>query len=138
MVKTPHPFSNGKKVLFLNCKHCQTLLTDRAMKAMLVARPSVHLYSTDWEPINCRTAFDEQDRLKISCTCELQHTACSCCGNIVGYFIVNPCSRCNSQNTNGHKWVFHLEDVEEASRLNGLGKSWQEEERRHRNSWVAS
>ncbi|ORY07613.1 hypothetical protein K493DRAFT_310157 [Basidiobolus meristosporus CBS 931.73] len=91
---------------------------------MLVARPSVHLYSTDWEPMNCKSAIDEQERLRISCACELQRTACSCCGNTVGYYIVHPCNRCISQNTNGHKWVFYLEDVEELPRLNSLGNGY--------------
>ncbi|KAK9761026.1 hypothetical protein K7432_014397 [Basidiobolus ranarum] len=124
MVKTPQSLSADKKVLLLNCTHCQTLITDRAMKAMLVARPNVHLYSTDWEPINCITEEDEQERLRISCSCEVQRTACSCCGNIIGYYILRACGRCISQNANGHKWVFHLEDVEEVSRMNLLGNGY--------------
>ncbi|OSD01316.1 hypothetical protein PYCCODRAFT_1369755 [Trametes coccinea BRFM310] len=41
------------KVWILDCKTCGTFLTNRGMKAVLLLRPNVPLYSTDALPINC-------------------------------------------------------------------------------------
>ncbi|KAI8975872.1 hypothetical protein BD414DRAFT_497182 [Trametes punicea] len=41
------------KVWILKCKTCGTFLTNRGMKAVLLLRPNVPLYSTDALPINC-------------------------------------------------------------------------------------
>ncbi|KZT68227.1 hypothetical protein DAEQUDRAFT_728029, partial [Daedalea quercina L-15889] len=41
------------KVWILDCKSCGTFLTNRGMKAVLLLRPNVPLYSTDALPTNC-------------------------------------------------------------------------------------
>ncbi|OJT15971.1 hypothetical protein TRAPUB_8296 [Trametes pubescens] len=41
------------KVWILDCKSCGMFLTNRGMKAVLLLRPNVPLYSTDALPINC-------------------------------------------------------------------------------------
>ncbi|KAI0331182.1 hypothetical protein GY45DRAFT_1336336 [Cubamyces sp. BRFM 1775] len=50
---TPPPPPIPHKVWILDCKTCGTFLTNRGMKAVLLLRPNVPLYSTDALPINC-------------------------------------------------------------------------------------
>ncbi|KAJ8457064.1 hypothetical protein ONZ51_g11754 [Trametes cubensis] len=49
----PPPPPIPHKVWILDCKTCGTFLTNRGMKAVLLLRPNVPLYSTDALPINC-------------------------------------------------------------------------------------
>ncbi|KAH9858555.1 hypothetical protein C2E23DRAFT_6824 [Lenzites betulinus] len=50
---TPPPPPIPHKVWILDCKSCGMFLTNRGMKAVLLLRPNVPLYSTDALPINC-------------------------------------------------------------------------------------
>ncbi|KAI0717287.1 hypothetical protein C8T65DRAFT_122002 [Cerioporus squamosus] len=56
---TPPPPPLPHKVWILDCKGCGTFLTNRGMKAVLLLRPNVPLYSTDALPINC-SAFSSE------------------------------------------------------------------------------
>ncbi|KAI1785390.1 hypothetical protein LXA43DRAFT_899933 [Ganoderma leucocontextum] len=49
----PPPPPIPHKVWILDCKACGMFLTNRGMKAVLLLRPNVPLYSTDALPINC-------------------------------------------------------------------------------------
>ncbi|KAI0633706.1 hypothetical protein C8Q77DRAFT_1042139, partial [Trametes polyzona] len=49
----PPPPPIPHKVWILDCKSCGKFLTNRGMKAVLLLRPNVPLYSTDALPINC-------------------------------------------------------------------------------------
>ncbi|KAG9098749.1 hypothetical protein FS749_003042 [Ceratobasidium sp. UAMH 11750] len=60
----------GHKVYVLNCKNCGMFLSNRGMKAVLLLRPNIALFSTDAMPVNCspqpsggqRTSDDQCDR----------------------------------------------------------------------------
>ncbi|THV02361.1 hypothetical protein K435DRAFT_653372 [Dendrothele bispora CBS 962.96] len=116
-------------VWILDCKSCDSFLTNRAMKAVLLLRPNVPLYSSDALPVNCSAYSSNPDVLKppVSCrpplypsrTCECltQTLCCHGCGATIGYMIVIPCVRCTSsisstnRATNGHRFVFHSTEV---------------------------
>ncbi|GJE95893.1 hypothetical protein PsYK624_120840 [Phanerochaete sordida] len=121
------------KVWLVDCKACGTFLTNRGMKAVLLLRPSVPLYSTDALPINCSpyaltaeasaasasTSHDQERSPAIARTCECltQTLWCQGCGTAVGYMIVTPCLRCtssitpNNRSTNGHRFVFYSAEI---------------------------
>ncbi|KAH8078036.1 hypothetical protein BXZ70DRAFT_911215 [Cristinia sonorae] len=120
------------RVWILDCKSCDMFLTNRGMKAVLLLRPNVPLYSTDAMPINCSASSDTYDaptsspvtplsstssnssgssptaaeRPRIiarTCECLTQTLHCHGCGNSVGYMIVSPCHRCMSSITANHR-----------------------------------
>ncbi|KAF7321670.1 hypothetical protein MKEN_00688400 [Mycena kentingensis (nom. inval.)] len=115
------------KVYILDCKACGAFLTNRGMKAVLLLRPTVALYSSDALPANCSVyTSSPQTRNPAcsvaaptsprSCECLTQTLACHGCGSSVGYVIVLPCSRCTSsissnRSTNGHRFVYHSGEV---------------------------
>lgn len=126
----PPPPPIPHKVWILDCKSCDTFLTNRGMKAVLLLRPNVSLYSSDALPVNCSaltnsnfTAAKPPCRPNPSpvpartCGCLTQTLHCHGCGNAVGYMIVIPCSRCTSsitatnRATNGHRFVFHASEI---------------------------
>ncbi|EMD37687.1 hypothetical protein CERSUDRAFT_114321 [Gelatoporia subvermispora B] len=111
------------KVWILDCKSCGTFLTNRGMRAVLLLRPNVPLFSSDALPINCSassagispsssahrspttpsaqnshtTPSEFQTRIPgRTCECLTQTLCCHGCGNAVGYMIVVPCYRCTS------------------------------------------
>ncbi len=94
------------KVYLVNCKHCDLFLTDRGMKAILLLKPNITLFSTDALPNNCSPihapsaffgGFDEtQAPVERTCDCLTQTLGCHGCGAAVGYNIVAPCARCTS------------------------------------------
>ncbi|KAH6913957.1 hypothetical protein BKA70DRAFT_1369366 [Coprinopsis sp. MPI-PUGE-AT-0042] len=106
------------------------------MKAVLLLRPNVSLYSTDAQPANCSawSAEAEADEPGSSsrrtsspsptrtCDCLTQTLCCHGCGTAVGYMIVSPCVRCtssiatSSRSTNGHRFVFHSSEIEAMER----------------------
>jgi len=113
----------------LECKHCRTFLTNRGMKAVLLLRPNLPLYSTDALPVNC-SAYSARppslnssrprvnERQSRTCECLTQTLCCHGCGSNVGYMIVFPCARCTSSSisatnrvTNGHRFVFHSSEL---------------------------
>ncbi|KIK97371.1 hypothetical protein PAXRUDRAFT_136434 [Paxillus rubicundulus Ve08.2h10] len=122
----PPPPQLVHKVWILDCRSCGTFLTNRGMKAVLLLRPNVSLFSTDALPINCSAYSTNPDALRPppcrpstsalptrTCECLTQTLCCHTCGTAVGYMIVIPCSRCTSsitatnRATNGHRFVFH-------------------------------
>ncbi|KAJ3863160.1 hypothetical protein EV359DRAFT_73762 [Lentinula novae-zelandiae] len=123
------PQSVAHKVWIIDCKSCGTFLTNRGMKAVLLLRPNVPLYSSDALPANCSAYTTNPEALEppISCrpptqpsrTCECltQTLCCQGCGSTIGYMIVIPCIRCtssisaNNRATNGHRFVFHSSEV---------------------------
>lgn len=126
------PTPQSHKVWILDCKLCGTFLTNRGMKAVLLLRPNVPLYSTDALPANC-SAFSSVSDAPMpppsnitesvrTCECLTQTLCCHGCGNTVGYMIVIPCQRCTSsmsasnRSTNGHRFVFHSFEVAASER----------------------
>ncbi|KAL4074150.1 FAM72 protein-domain-containing protein [Scleroderma citrinum] len=123
----PPPPQTHHKVWILDCRTCGTFLTNRGMKAVLLLRPNVSLFSTDALPANCSAYSTNPDVLRSppyrppsasrTCECLTQTLCCHTCGASVGYMIVVPCSRCtsptssNSRGTNGHRFVFHSNEV---------------------------
>ncbi|EKM54112.1 uncharacterized protein PHACADRAFT_209933 [Phanerochaete carnosa HHB-10118-sp] len=123
------------KVWILDCQTCGTFLTNRGMKAVLLLRPSVPLYSTDALPINCSpyavtaettaaaaSSSNSHDQAHLpavarTCECLTQTLWCQGCGTAVGYMIVTPCLRCtssitpNNRSTNGHRFVFYSAEI---------------------------
>ncbi|KAF9237516.1 FAM72 protein-domain-containing protein [Melanogaster broomeanus] len=126
----PPPPQLVHKVWILDCRSCGTFLTNRGMKAVLLLRPNVSLFSTDALPINCSAYSTNPDALRPppcrlltsalparTCECLTQTLCCHTCGTAVGYMIVIPCARCTSsitatnRATNGHRFVFHSSEV---------------------------
>ncbi|KIJ67876.1 hypothetical protein HYDPIDRAFT_173615 [Hydnomerulius pinastri MD-312] len=126
----PQPPQLVHKVWILDCRSCGTFLTNRGMKAVLLLRPNVSLFSTDALPINCSAYSTNPDALRPppcrpstsalparTCECLTQTLCCHTCGTGVGYMIVIPCSRCTSsitatnRATNGHRFVFHSSEI---------------------------
>ncbi|KAJ7217943.1 hypothetical protein GGX14DRAFT_438993 [Mycena pura] len=113
----------------LDCKTCNTFLTNRGMKAVLLLRPSVALYSSDALPVNCSAYTSNSLALRPAtacpsfvhplrtCECLTQTLCCHGCGSNIGYMIVIPCARCTSsvnhsnRGTNGHRFVFHSSEI---------------------------
>ena len=94
------------KVYLINCKHCDLFLTDRGMKAVLLLKPHITLYSTDAVPTNCSPVYpshsffggftQNEPPVERTCDCLTQSLGCHGCGATVGYNIVAPCARCTS------------------------------------------
>ncbi|KIM40193.1 hypothetical protein M413DRAFT_173673 [Hebeloma cylindrosporum] len=116
------------KVWILNCIACNMFLTNRGMKAVLLLRPNVSLFSSDALPANCSAYSATPEVLSPptthklnpsprTCECLTQSLCCHGCGNTIGYMIVVPCVRCTSsmsasnRATNGHRFVFHSNEV---------------------------
>lgn len=51
------------------------------------------------------------------CHCRIRDTACTCCGNVLGYHVSQPCDRCLESKNNGHFWMFYAETTEAMERL---------------------
>lgn len=99
----------SKSVCRLFCNTCSTAVCNRGMKAMLLADTKVELYSTDTPPRSVQLVYD--DYVTQNCYCRIRNVACLGCGNIVGYHITQPCSRCMESCNNGHFWMFHTDGV---------------------------
>ncbi|CAA7259096.1 unnamed protein product [Cyclocybe aegerita] len=130
----PYPFPPppiAHKVWILDCASCGLFLTNRGMKAVLLLRPNVSLFSSDTLPVNCSPYTASTDPLRPAhahkphtspspsrtCECLTQTLCCHGCGSNIGYMIVVPCTRCTSsitatnRATNGHRFVFHSSEV---------------------------
>ncbi|KDN45094.1 hypothetical protein K437DRAFT_278511 [Tilletiaria anomala UBC 951] len=121
------------KVYIINCKHCDLFLTDRGMKAVLLLKPHITLYSTDAMPTNCSPIYAPRTFLggfasleppvERTCDCLTQSLGCHGCGATVGYNIVAPCARCTSnvakhqRGSNGHRTVLHCSEIRVRERL---------------------
>lgn len=118
--------SQQHRVYLINCKSCGTFLTDRGMKAVLLLRPHITLYSTDAMP-NCgalhapsrlaEPSAPHEPIVERTCDCLTQSLGCYGCGNAVGYHIVSPCQRCTNsvakhqRSSNGHRTVLHCAEI---------------------------
>ncbi|KAJ6625526.1 hypothetical protein B0H10DRAFT_2001740 [Mycena sp. CBHHK59/15] len=131
----PPPPPIAHKVWILDCKSCRTFLTNRGMKAVLLLRPNVALYSSDALPVNCSAYTSNPQALRPAtacpsssahalrtCECLTQTLCCHGCGSNIGYMIVVPCARCTSsisttnRATNGHRFVFHSSEIKGTER----------------------
>ena len=111
----------------LNCKHCGNFLSDRGMKAVLLLKPNITLYSTDIVPSTCGPFFagssfhggmdSNEPPMERTCECLTQSLGCYGCGAQVGYNIISPCARCtssvmkHSRSSNGHRTVLHCSEI---------------------------
>ncbi|KAL7747958.1 hypothetical protein RI367_006706 [Sorochytrium milnesiophthora] len=99
----------AKTVCCLKCRHCDSQVCARGMKAILLADAGVELFSTDAPPMG--VALVNEDYTTQKCLCKIRDGACLTCGNIVGYHVTQPCKPCLESCNNGHFWMFHMENV---------------------------
>ena len=80
------------RVYVLRCAHCDNFVSDRGMRAVLLLRPHITLFSTDACPSSCGALYsgcDEQpepelEQIERTCDCLTQSLGCYCCGNVIG------------------------------------------------------
>lgn len=104
----------NKIVYQLRCSYCWQKVCNRAMKAILLADTKIELYSTDIPPVQLHML--EEDRMTQGCNCRIRDTVCSCCGNVLGYHVSQPCDRCLEAKNNGHFWMFYSETIKSYER----------------------
>ncbi|GAA5856904.1 hypothetical protein JCM8547_008455 [Rhodosporidiobolus lusitaniae] len=117
----PPPPMPVHRVYTLRCSTCDTFLSDRGMRAVLLLKPHIVLFSTDARPCNTDTfwpdSFDEEEHVERTCQCLTSSVNCNGCGRTVGYNIVSPCIKCqqsvqkHSRSANHHRFVFHHNEV---------------------------
>lgn len=98
--------SYRQPVYVVRCAHCDSFFTDRGMRALLLLKPNVSLFSTDAIPNNCSAVYapeamlgqeaDPESPKQRTCTCLTQTLGCHGCGSVVGYHVVSPCNRCST------------------------------------------
>ncbi|PWN22200.1 hypothetical protein BCV69DRAFT_135994 [Microstroma glucosiphilum] len=124
-------------VYLLNCKGCGSFLSDRGMKAILLLKPHVTLFSTDVMPSNVgplypasyrnadrsltrsasSSAHPAERQVERTCDCLTETLGCYGCGAQIGYHIISPCARCTASVTdqkkgsNGHRTVLHCSEI---------------------------
>lgn len=108
-----------KIVYQLRCKFCLRHACNRAMRAILLADTKVELYSTDIPPAKTIN-LSEEDRMTQGCNCRIRDTACTGCGNVLGYHVSQPCDRCLEAKNNGHFWMFYSETIHSYERPDPL------------------
>ncbi|GJN92548.1 hypothetical protein Rhopal_005578-T1 [Rhodotorula paludigena] len=109
------------RVYVLRCATCDTFLSDRGMRAVLLLKPNIVLFSTDAQPCNSETFFPSEygddEQVERTCDCLTSSINCHGCGRTVGYHIVSPCNKCNAsvqkhqRSANHHRYVFHAGEV---------------------------
>ena len=80
------------RVYTLRCAHCDSFLSDRGMRAVLLLKPHITLFSTDANPVNCGPLYgsndiepvNEDEKVERTCECLTQSLGCHCCGNTIG------------------------------------------------------
>ncbi|OAJ37131.1 hypothetical protein BDEG_21194 [Batrachochytrium dendrobatidis JEL423] len=87
-----HPQFRSKAVCKLFCRHCESLMCLRGMRAILLGNAEVELFSTDIPPNGVQLVFE--DYLTQNCACRIRDAACLGCGNVVGYHVTQPCEGC--------------------------------------------
>ncbi|ORY88956.1 FAM72 protein-domain-containing protein [Leucosporidium creatinivorum] len=116
----PAPPPPVHRVYVLRCASCDTFLSDRGMRAVLLLKPNIVLFSTDAHPCNASTLAPEKQQelaAERTCNCLTSSIACHGCGCTVGYHIVSPCARCTAsvqkhqRSANHHRFVFHHDQV---------------------------
>ncbi|KAI8845554.1 FAM72 protein-domain-containing protein [Chytridium lagenaria] len=110
-----HPQFRSKAVCKLFCRHCDTLVCTRGMKAILLGDTRVELYSTDSPPEQVNLV--EKDYLTRNCQCRIRDIACLRCGNVIGYHVTQPCEICLESCNNGHFWMFLADGVASRDRV---------------------
>ncbi|CAG8549684.1 1931_t:CDS:2 [Paraglomus brasilianum] len=119
-IPSMHHHFRSKTVCKLSCKHCETGVCVRGMKAMLLADIRIELYSTDVPPLSVQLVGD--DYMTQNCHCKIRDVACLTCGNVLGYHITQPCQTCMEACNNGHFWMFHTDGVNSEERLDADGQ----------------
>ncbi|GAA5973496.1 hypothetical protein JCM11641_006493 [Rhodosporidiobolus odoratus] len=120
----PQPAPPVHRVYVLRCNSCETFLSDRGMRAVLLLKPHIVLFSTDAMPTNTETYMSssdesgyEEEQVERTCECLTSSLNCHGCGRTVGYHIVSPCIKCNAsvqkhqRSANHHRYVFHHNEV---------------------------
>ncbi|SCZ89057.1 BZ3500_MvSof-1268-A1-R1_Chr1-1g00924 [Microbotryum saponariae] len=108
------------RVYVLNCATCDLFLSDRGMRAVLLLKPNIVLFSTDASPLNAGPVWPlgtDDPTAERTCDCLTSSLACHGCGSTIGYHIVQPCARCSAsvakhqRSANHHRYVFHHNEV---------------------------
>ncbi|BGO93694.1 hypothetical protein NBRC10512_006575 [Rhodotorula toruloides] len=115
------------RVYVLRCATCDTFLSDRGMRAVLLLKPHIVLFSTDAAPANSETFWPgelgEEEHVERTCSCLTSSINCHGCGKTVGYHIVSPCAKCTAsvqkhqRTANHHRYVFHHNEVTSRERM---------------------
>ncbi|KAI5475133.1 zinc finger, C2H2-type domain containing protein [Pseudohyphozyma bogoriensis] len=109
------------------CATCDQFLSDRGMRAVLLLKPNIVLFSTDATPSSAGPIWPEPrgangDNAERTCDCLTSSLGCHGCGTVVGYHIVQPCARCTAsvqkhqRSANHHRYVFHHNEVVSSER----------------------
>ncbi|KAI8905118.1 protein FAM72, partial [Gorgonomyces haynaldii] len=114
-----HPQFRSKTVCKLFCQHCSSVLCERGMRAILLGNINIELFSTDIPPLGVQLVFS--DYFTKNCACRIRDAACLGCGNVVGYHVTTPCSKCLESCNNGHFWMFLSEGVSPVERFDATG-----------------
>ncbi|KDE09390.1 hypothetical protein MVLG_00296 [Microbotryum lychnidis-dioicae p1A1 Lamole] len=113
------------RVYVLNCATCDLFLSDRGMRAVLLLKPNIVLFSTDASPLNASPVWPlgtDDPTAERTCDCLTSSLACHGCGSTIGYHIVQPCARCSAsvakhqRSANHHRYVFHHNEVSACER----------------------
>lgn len=88
----PRQALNQHRVYVIRCMHCQSFVSDRGMRAVLLLRPHISLFSTDAPPVRCGPLYSGMDEPTITdeefvertCDCLTQSLGCYTCGNVIG------------------------------------------------------
>ncbi|KAJ3329211.1 Protein fam72b [Blyttiomyces sp. JEL0837] len=88
----------SKIVCQLTCAHCGSVCCTRGMKAILLADMNIELFSTDLPPKHVQLVNEDYQ-----------------------YHVTQPCEQCMESCNNGHFWMFHIDQVVSADRLNPQG-----------------
>jgi hypothetical protein len=91
-VQNPPPQPAQHRVYILRCAHCDMFLSNRGMRAVLLLRPHITLFSTDAVPSNCGALYssadeepvEEEEQVERTCDCLTQSLGCFGCGNMIG------------------------------------------------------
>ncbi|CAO1637769.1 unnamed protein product [Parajaminaea phylloscopi] len=126
-VSAGQPHREQHPVYLLNCKGCGSFLSDRGMRAVLLLKPQITLYSTDVMPDNCGPLYpstcpssivaSSETPVERTCDCLTQTLGCYGCGAQVGYHIASPCIKCTAsvnelkRGSNGHRTVLHCSEI---------------------------
>ncbi|BGP26535.1 hypothetical protein JCM10295v2_005488 [Rhodotorula toruloides] len=105
------------RVYVLRCATCDIFLSDRGMRAVLLLKPHIVLFSTDAAPANSETFWPDE-------LGEEEHVERTCYEAVLTYcfvtnpdHIVSPCAKCTAsvqkhqRTANHHRYVFHHNEV---------------------------
>ncbi|TPX33122.1 hypothetical protein SmJEL517_g03953 [Synchytrium microbalum] len=115
-----HPNFRQKIVCTLTCKHCDSMVCTRGMKAILLGDTRVELFSTDLPPN--RVELVDKDYTTRNCRCKIRDVACLTCGNVIGYHVTQPCDVCLDACNNGHFHMFLSDGVFSTDRMGPDGR----------------